>query len=109
MNFDVVATENFEKKVKWLSKKHKSLKADLKPVFDKLIITPNLGVAIGNDCYKIRVAISSKSRGKSGGARIITYVRYVKGTVYLLDIYDKSQKDTISENEIDELISVILG
>ena len=108
MKFDVVATDNFERKVKKLSKKYKSLKADLEPVFDQLTSTPSLGTAIGNDCYKIRVAISSKGRGKSGGARIITYVRYVKSTVYLIDIYDKSEKDIISEKEIIEVISLIL-
>jgi mRNA-degrading endonuclease YafQ of YafQ-DinJ toxin-antitoxin module len=53
MKFNVVATENFERKVKKLAKKYKFLKTDLKPVFDKLIYTPNFGTSIGNDCYKI--------------------------------------------------------
>lgn len=109
MKFNIVATENFAKKVKKLSKKYKSLKNDLKPVFDQLAITPNLGTSIGNDCFKIRIAISSKGRGKSGGARIITYVRYIKDTVYLIDIYDKSDKESISEKEIVELVAIILG
>jgi len=107
MKFNVIATENFERKVKRLAKKYKSLKADLEPVFDKLNTTPNFGVSIGNDCFKIRVAIASKGFGKSGGARIITYIRYIKDTVYLIDIYDKSEKESISENEIIELISLI--
>ncbi len=109
MRFNVVATENFERKVKRLAKKYKSLKADLKPVFDQLETIPKLGTAIGNDCYKIRIAINSKGRGKSGGARIITYVRYMKDTVYLIDIYDKSEKASITEREIVELIALILG
>lgn len=108
MNFNVIVTDNFERKVKQLSKRYSSLKSDLKPVFDKLSSTPNHGVAIGNNCYKIRIAIRSKSRGKSGGGRIITYVRYIKETVYLIDIYDKSEKDIISEKEIIELISLIM-
>jgi mRNA-degrading endonuclease RelE of RelBE toxin-antitoxin system len=109
MKFNVLVTDNFERKVKKLSRKYKSLKADLEPVFVQLETTPNLGIAIGNDCFKIRVAIKSKRSGKSGGARIITYVRYLKGSVYLIDIYDKSQKTTISEKEIIELVSIILG
>ena len=108
MSYNVIATENFERKVKRLAKKYKSLKSDLKPVFDQLSVIPNLGTSIGNDCYKIRLSISSKGRGKSGGARIITFVRFVKGTVFLIDIYDKSDKSNISEKEIIELISLIL-
>jgi hypothetical protein len=108
MKFNVVATENFERKVKRLARKYKSIKADLQPVFDQLACTPDLGISIGNDCFKIRIAIASKGRGKSAGARIITYVWYIKDTVYLIDIYDKSEKDNISEKEIIELISLIL-
>jgi mRNA-degrading endonuclease RelE of RelBE toxin-antitoxin system len=108
MKFNVVATENFERKVKRLARKYKSIKADLKPVFDQLACTPGLGTSVGNDCFKIRIAIASKGRGKSAGARIITYVLYIKDTVYLIDIYDKSEKESISENDITELISLIL-
>ncbi len=109
MRFNVVVTDNFERKVKKLSKKYKSLKDDLEPIFDQLETTPSLGIAIGNDCFKIRVAIKSKRSGKSGGARIITYVRYIKDSVYLIDIYDKSQRTSITEKEIVELITLILG
>jgi mRNA-degrading endonuclease RelE of RelBE toxin-antitoxin system len=107
MSYNVVATENFERKVKRLAKKYKSLKSDLTPVFEQLSELPNLGTSIGNDCYKIRIQITAKGRGKSGGARIITYVRFIKETVYLIDIYDKSEKATLSEKEIIELINAI--
>lgn len=108
MKYDVIATENFERKVKRLSKKYFSLKSDLKSIFDQLSINPTFGSSLGNNCYKIRFSIKSKGQGKSGGARIITYVRFIKDTVYLIDIYDKSEKDTISEKEIIELITMIL-
>ena len=49
-----------------------------------------IGVPIGKGCYKVRMAISSKGKGKSGGARVITYVRIVKKVVVLLTMYDKS-------------------
>ncbi|CAN5873801.1 hypothetical protein BH11BAC7_BH11BAC7_16560 [soil metagenome] len=29
---------------------------------------PQVGTSIGNNCYKIRLAISSKGKGKSGDA-----------------------------------------
>lgn len=61
------------------------------------------GTPIGNDCYKIRLAIKSKGKGKSGGARVITHVYVSKTTVYLLIIYDKSDQKNISDNELKEL------
>jgi len=46
--------------------------------------------------YKIRIAIESKGRGKSGGARVITYVLFSRNTVYLTSIYDKSEQANVS-------------
>jgi hypothetical protein len=107
MSFDVIATEVFERKLKKLAKKHKSLKADLAPVFEQLTEDPTLGTPIGKDCYKIRVAISSKGKGKSGGARLITYARILKNHVFLLDIYDKSDQASISDKELKLLIELL--
>ena len=65
------------------------------------------GEPLGKDCYKIRVAITSKGQGKSGGARVISFVRVVQNTVYLLSIYDKSEEESISGKEIDKLLKKI--
>ncbi|WP_316806809.1 type II toxin-antitoxin system RelE/ParE family toxin [Pedobacter agri] len=62
---------------------------------------------IGKSCYKIRIAISSKGKGKSGGARIITHFIITDSTVYLLSIYDKSEKDNITNKELIELLSEV--
>jgi hypothetical protein len=58
---------------------------------------PHTGTPLGNDCYKIRLSIESKQKGKAGGARIITYVYVEKTTVYLLTLYDKSEYEDIKE------------
>jgi hypothetical protein len=107
MSFDIIATEPFERKLKRLAKKHKSLKADLLKVIKELAENPTLGTPIGKECYKIRVAITSKGKGKSGGARMITYVRIVSTTVFLMDIYDKSEQANISDKELQLLIEVL--
>jgi hypothetical protein len=73
----------------------------------QLTDNPTLGKPIGQNCYKIRLAISSKGKGKSGGARIITHVYIVETTIYLLTIYDKSDKDNISDKELDEMLNFI--
>lgn len=107
MSFDVIATEPFERKLKKLSKKYKSLKSDLLPIIEKLAEEPTLVTSIGKDCYKIRIAISSKGKGKSGGARLITYIRVVKARVFLLDIYDKADKSNISDQELKLFIDLL--
>ncbi|RLD43480.1 MAG: hypothetical protein DRI86_09900 [Bacteroidetes bacterium] len=68
---------------------------------------PRTGDFLGNDVYKIRLAIKSKGKGKSGGARVITHLKVTNDIVYLISIYDKSEKDTISDNEIKELLKQI--
>lgn len=107
MSFNIIATEPFERKLKRLAKKHKSLASDLALVIDELIENPTLGTPIGKDCYKLRIAIASKGKGKSGGARMITYVRIVKETVFLLDIYDKSEQANITDKELIMLIDIL--
>jgi mRNA-degrading endonuclease RelE of RelBE toxin-antitoxin system len=107
MSFDVIATEPFERKLKRLAKKYKSLASDLTLVIDELTENPTLGTPIGKDCYKLRIAIASKGKGKSGGARMITYVRIVKQTVFLMDIYDKSEQANITDKELLMLIDIL--
>ena len=109
MSFDVIATSGFERKFKRLAKKYKSLPKDLLPIIEKLSVQPTLGTPLGKNCFKIRVAISSKSKGKSGGARLITYVRIVQNSVFLLDIYDKSEQPNISDKELKLLIEILLA
>ena len=107
MSFEVIATDPFERKLKRLAKKNKSIALDLSSIFEELEENPTLGVYLGKNCYKIRVAISSKGKGKSGGARIITYVRVVKNTVFLMDIFDKTEQSTITDKEIQILINTL--
>jgi len=68
---------------------------------------PAKGTAIGKSCYKIRVPIASKGKGKSGGARVITNFVVTDRTVYLLSIYDKADKETLTDKEIEELLKYI--
>lgn len=65
---------------------------------------PTQGTDLGNNCYKVRMAITSKGKGKSGGARIITYLQVSSAIIYLLLIYNKSDKENISDKELKELL-----
>lgn len=107
MSFEIIATEPFERKLKRLAKKHKSLRADLLKLFSELETNPTIGDLIGKNYFKIRFAIASKGKGKSGGGRIITFVKIIQETVYLIDIYDKSEQETITDKELRLLISFL--
>jgi len=105
MSFEIIATPRFRRDIKKLSKKYASLKAEFSNLLNRLAVDPKQGTLIGNECYKIRLAIASKGKGKSGGARIITNIVISDGVVYLLTIYDKSEKENISDKELNELLS----
>jgi hypothetical protein len=59
---------------------------------------------LGNNCFKIRVAIASKGKGRSGGARVVTYITYQEDIVFLLTIFDKAEKENLTDRELKELL-----
>ena len=107
MTYKVKFIPKFEKELKRLSKKYPSLKSDFSLLLTSLKNDPSQGVSLGSDCYKIRLAISSKGKGKSGGARVLTCFKIIHGTVYLLTIFDKSEKENIPDKELSELLKFI--
>ena len=70
MSYNVIPTPDFKK----LAKKYPSLKADLQQLINMLAEEPKTGIDLGQGIHKIRMAISSKGKGKSGGARVITFL-----------------------------------
>jgi hypothetical protein len=95
-----------KKHAKNIGKKHHSFKSDIEAFIGDLEQNPMQGKPLGKDCYKVRMAITSKGKGKSGGARVITCVKVVERDVYLLTVYDKSDKDSVSDKELDELLGL---
>lgn len=107
MSYKVKTLPYFDRQAKRLTRKFTSFKKDLAELFESLESDPTQGTALGNECYKIRVAIKSKGKGKSGGARAITHVIVVREHVYLLTVFDKSEKENISDKELQELLKMI--
>lgn len=107
MNFDIIPTPDFERAFKALAKRHKSLKKDLLDFSISLQENPFQGDELSPGIRKIRMAITSKGRGKSGGARVITYTVIATekdGRVYLIDIYDKADYSIVNVAIIQEII-----
>ncbi|WP_369679087.1 hypothetical protein [Siphonobacter sp. BAB-5385] len=92
------------KSLKSFSGKYPSIKADLRALGQTLQENPTQGSEVFKNCYKVRLAIKSKGKGKSGGGRLITYVRITSESVYLLSIYDKSNRETVTNAYIKHLL-----
>lgn len=103
----IFSTPYFEKEAKALLKKYPSLADDLEILFENLLVNPLQGIPLGQDCFKIRLSIKSKGKGKSGGARIITCVKITKEKILLISVYDKSAKSSVSDKELKELLNKI--
>ena len=107
MNFNVVILPDFKRDAKKLLKKYPSLSGEISDLVFDLETHPTQGTPLGNNCYKIRLAIASKGKGKSGGARVITCVKVIATTVYLLTIYDKSEKAGITIKELQQIMKSV--
>jgi mRNA-degrading endonuclease RelE of RelBE toxin-antitoxin system len=86
MSYKIATIDNFKKEAKRLIKKYPSLKSEIATLGGELAENPTIGKALGNDVYKIRLSVASKNKGKRGGVRIITHVKIINETVYLLSI-----------------------
>lgn len=104
MTFKVKTLPEFDRELKKLLKKYPSLKLEIKELASSLSQKPNQGIQIFKNCYKIRLAIASKGKGKSGGARLITSFVLDEGIVYLLSIYYKSKKESVTDQYIKLLL-----
>lgn len=104
MSYKIEVTAYFSKQLKRLAKKYPSLKNEFAELLSSLKEKPNQGTSLGNNSYKIRLAIASKGKGKSGGARVITHLQIVKTKVFLLSIYDKSEQPDINDKDLENWI-----
>ena len=103
----------FDRQAHKLAKHYASFRDDLKEFIKELRDNPEMGTDLGSGVRKVRMSITSKGKGKSGGARVITYTTDVlihsyEGTIFLLSVYDKSSQSTISDKEIRRLIQIAL-
>lgn len=104
MNLKIISLDSFSKNVKKLYKKYINLLNDLKSLKNTLRNNPKVGVKLGNNCYKMRLANSSKQSGKSGGFRVIYYYLDEQNRIYLITIYSKTELENVSDNRLLEIL-----
>lgn len=98
----------FERRVKALAKKYKSFRQDYDDFLDSLEKAPFQGTSLGGGVYKTRMQIVSKGKGKSGGARVLTYnlkkIEPDRISITFLSIFDKSDMENVSDSYIKSLV-----
>lgn len=107
MSYKIFSIPPFDRQLKRLAKKYPSLKKEYGELLESLEQHPQQGTDLGNSCYKIRLAIASKGKGKSGGTRVVTNVVISENTVFLISIYDKSEKENLSDKELKDLLKFV--
>lgn len=107
MNFEIQTTSYFDREAKQLAKRHRSFVDDLTALRESLLANPYQGTELSPGIRKVRLTISSKGRGKSGGARVITFTYLVNeenGTVILLLLYDKADTSNIKISVVRQIL-----
>lgn len=103
--------DEFERGAKALRKKYPSFEKDYDTFLDELEKNPFAGESLGQHTYKHRMAIASKGKGKSGGARVVTYNVQQTGSeevlITLMTIYDKSDIENVSDAYLRSLVQQI--
>ena len=108
MEYRIKTSKEFDREIKRLSKRYHSMADDYERLLNEIEGNPHLGTDLGGGLRKIRMAITSKGRGKSDGARVITFtvvVSVAEAEINLLYIYDKAERSSISKKEIAQLIA----
>ena len=103
----IIPSTEFKRSFKHLYKKYPSLKSNMEELKAQLLSNPYAGADLGNGVHKVRLAIKAKGKGKSGGARVITYVveeREDDIIIHLLTIYDKNEISSLSDAFIRTLV-----
>jgi mRNA-degrading endonuclease RelE of RelBE toxin-antitoxin system len=108
LNLEITKTPIFEKQLKSLKKRFRNIDKDVDGWSGQVADVCDLGVLLGDGIYKVRISNSDKQRGKSGGYRVISYLKLVKNELILIYIYDKSDLGNIDEKELDRAILTTL-
>ncbi len=107
MSLEIIRSDYFTVAFKKLAKRYRGIVDDYETFLNSLQANPFQGVEIAPHIRKIRMSITAKGKGKSGGARVITFNALVsnqEGKVYLLLIYDKAEASNVKLNVIKEIV-----
>jgi mRNA-degrading endonuclease RelE of RelBE toxin-antitoxin system len=102
----IVALPTFSRNIRDLKKRYRSILKDIQPVIEQLEVGETPGdqiTEIGYPVFKVRIRNSDAQRGKSGGYRMIYYLK-TPISILLLTLYSKSDQDDVAAGDLREII-----
>ena len=99
-------TSEFKRNLRQLSRRYRSIRQDIETVISKLESDETPGDQVGGVGYtvfKVRVKNSDNKKGKSGGYRVIYYLRTATHTT-LVTVYSKSDQSDVESSELQRII-----
>lgn len=105
-SIQIALTPQFKRDLRNLSKRYRSIRTDLQALIERLQLGETPGDEITgyrDKIFKVRLKNSNIQKGKSGGYRVIYYVKTEKEIV-LVTIYSKSDFSDASNETIEDAI-----
>jgi len=104
---EVAFTPEFKRNLRGLAKKYPHIRSDVQPIIEQIQRGEFIGDQVkgtGYTIFKVRIRNSDVSRGKSGGYRVIYYLRTATAVI-LVTIYSKTEQSDISAAKIRNILS----
>jgi mRNA-degrading endonuclease RelE of RelBE toxin-antitoxin system len=105
-SIELEVSSDFKRNLRALAKRYRHIRSDLKPLLAQLQAGDCPGDQISGIAYavfKVRLKNSAAQRGKSGGYRVIYYLK-TKAKIILVTIYSKSDQGDISDRKVCQII-----
>jgi len=103
----IALTPRFKKDLRDLAKRYHSIRNDLQPLIKQLQTGEIVGdriVGLKYQIFKVRLKNSDIQKGKSGGYRVIYYVK-TSDQIILATIYSKSDVSDVGNDVIEDAIA----
>jgi mRNA-degrading endonuclease RelE of RelBE toxin-antitoxin system len=104
---EIALTPRFQRDLRELAKRYRSIRSDIQPLIDQLQAGEIPGDRIAGikyQVFKVRIKNSNIQKGKSGGYRVIYYLKNAQGII-LTTIYSKSDLTDVSNEIIEQAIA----
>jgi mRNA-degrading endonuclease RelE of RelBE toxin-antitoxin system len=104
---EVFFTPEFKRNLRALAKKYHHIRSDVQPIIEQIqqgIFVGEQVPGTGYTIFKVRIRNIDASRGKSGGYRVIYYLKTAT-SVILVTIYSKTEQSDISPAKIKKILS----
>ena len=104
---EIALTPRFQRDLRELAKRYRSIRSDVQPLIDQLQageISGDRIAGIKYQVFKVRIKNSNIQKGKSGGYRVIYYLKNAQGII-LTTIYSKSDLTDVSNEIIEQAIA----